>query len=74
MMNVWKEYENRQNNGLVALFFLSTSLMHEKNLYRDLRITWKLELLRNLNISQDICLDTQCDLVVILKLLLSKVL
>ena len=59
MMNVWKEYENRQNNGLVALDFLSTSLMHEKNLYRDLRITWKLELHRNLNISQDICLDTQ---------------
>ena len=59
MMNVWKEYENRQNNGLVAFDFLSTSLMHEKNLYRDLRITWKLELHRNLNISQDICLDTQ---------------
>ena len=29
-MNVWKEYENRQNNGLVAFDFLSTSLMHEK--------------------------------------------
>ena len=74
MMNVWKEYENRQNNGLVALDFLSTSLMHEKNLYRDLRITWKLELHRNLNISHDICIDTQYNLVVILKLLLSKVL
>ena len=54
MMNVWKEYENRQNNGLVALVFLSTSLMHEKNLYRDLWITRKLELHRNMNLSPDI--------------------